>query len=75
MLVSTARFSAERVAQMYHKSRIWMIKEYGFRLWYKYERMRRKGYQIDYSSIFSPEELDKLEAAGIAPWRNKRNDK
>jgi uncharacterized protein YqgQ len=50
---------------------IWFIKEYGFIRWCKYEKCRIEGMEINYSDIFSVDELKKLEQEGIAPWRDK----
>lgn len=40
---------------------LWFIRRYGLRRYVRYERARRAGVMVDYSSIFTPNELAILE--------------
>lgn len=40
-----------------------MIRRFGLLRWWRYERARRSGMVIDYSLLFSPEELAVLKDA------------
>lgn len=54
------------------KGHIWMIRNYGLRAWWRYEKARREGMTINYAEIFTPDELQKLEDAGLAMWPIKK---
>jgi hypothetical protein len=40
------------------KGHIWMIREFGLRCWWNYERARRSGVTIDYSLLLTYESRD-----------------
>lgn len=50
------------------RSRMWMILTFGPIRWWRYERARKAGATLDYSRVFSPQELAELEKAGLAMW-------
>jgi hypothetical protein len=50
------------------RGHLWMIRRYGLRRWWMYDTARRAGIRIDYSQVFSPGELARLEEHGLAPW-------
>lgn len=46
-----------------------MIRRYGLRCWWRYERMRRAGLTIDYAKVFTRDELARLgEHFFPVPW-------
>lgn len=46
-----------------------MIRRYGLRLYLRYERARRSGVTVDYSEVFTKDELAVIaEHTDPAPW-------
>lgn len=58
------------------RSILWMIRHFGLRRSLSYRRAYRSGIVIDYSSIFTSDELAKIgehfEPAPSAPWEQAR---
>jgi hypothetical protein len=51
---------------------LWLMREVGLRRWWMYVKARRDGVVIDYSRIFTPDELAILgEHATPAPWETE----
>jgi hypothetical protein len=53
------------------RGHIWFIRRYGLRRWHAYERDRRAGLTIDYSKVFTLDELAILEEHGLSTWGKK----
>lgn len=57
------------------KGHLWMIRRYGVRRWWRYERARRSGMVIDYAQVFTPDELARIgERFWPTPWEAFRED-
>lgn len=50
---------------------LWFIHRFGYRRWRQYELGRRAGFTIDYSKIFTRDELAILEEHGLSMWGKK----
>lgn len=46
-----------------------MIRRFGLRTWWRYERLRRSGYRFDYESVLSPAQIVALDEYGLLPPR------
>lgn len=51
---------------------LWFIRNFGLRRLIRYERNRRKGVTVNYSKLFTRDELAILEEYGLDPWN--KND-
>jgi hypothetical protein len=50
---------------------LWLIRRYGLRRWWMYNTARRAGMEIDYSQVFSLDELALLEEQGLSTWGHR----
>lgn len=52
------------------KGYLWFIRRYGLRRLIRYERVRRSGVLVNWGTVFTSEEIDRLRRVGLAPARS-----